>query len=146
MLIKCEGAKCNTLNSGLHKIYFGAGTLTIKLISHVIMDQMLQQTTKRTKNPARIVRRGGPWAALLVSFTSDPSVGDFSPTELGFVAKTVTSLWFTINLLKPLHLDTTKSRRYTAWSHITTNKIKYLWLKKDASNNYVQYTHYHSFE
>lgn len=70
-------------------IYLGGGTFTIKLISHITTDPMTQQTRKKTKNPAKIVRRGGPREALLVSFTSDPSLADFPPLELGFVAETV---------------------------------------------------------
>lgn len=73
-------------------IYFGGGTLTIKPISHVRIDTMTQPTRNNTKKPARIVRRGGPWEALLLSFTYDPSLADFPLPELGFVAVTVHSL------------------------------------------------------
>lgn len=56
------------------------------------MDQMTQQMMRKTMNPAKIVRRGGPWPALLVSFTSDPSLGSFPPLEWWFVAQTANSL------------------------------------------------------
>jgi hypothetical protein len=72
-------------------MFISDGALTIKLINHPKTDTMTQQTRKNTKSPAKIVRRGGPWEALLVSFISDPSLDDFPPPELGFVAETVNS-------------------------------------------------------
>lgn len=92
-------------------VYFGEGTLTIKLINHTTTDPMTQPTRKNTKSPAKIVRRGGPWEALPVSFTSDPSLDDFPPPELGFVAETVNSFRFICNFLEPMHLDNTVSKR-----------------------------------
>lgn len=85
----CHGLKYK--HSITVNIYFGGGKLTIKLNNHTTMDPMNQVMRRKTASPAKIVRNGGPWPALLVSFTSDPSFGDFPPTELGFVAGTLHS-------------------------------------------------------
>lgn len=53
---------------------------------------MTLKTTKNTKKPNKIVRKGGPFEALLVSFTSDPLLDAFPPLELEFVAETVNIL------------------------------------------------------
>lgn len=47
--------------------YFDGGTLVIRLISHIAIDPMTQQTAQKTKTPAKMVANGGPDASLLLS-------------------------------------------------------------------------------
>lgn len=47
----------------------------MRLINHITIDPTIQHTIKKTNNPAKMVRNGGPWAASL-AFPPD-----FFPTE-----------------------------------------------------------------
>lgn len=51
--------------------YLEDGKLKIRLSSHVTMDPMIQNTTRKTTTPAKIVRNGGPWRPSLVAAPSD---------------------------------------------------------------------------
>lgn len=57
--------------------YFNGGTLVIRVISHITIDPMIQQTTQKTKTPTKIVANGGLDASLLFSDPPEGLVLDF---------------------------------------------------------------------
>lgn len=46
-------------------------------MSHVTKDPITQNTAKKTRRPAKMVRIGGPFATSLLLVTSDPSEEPF---------------------------------------------------------------------
>lgn len=84
--------------------YFDGGTLTIMPISHKIMDPTIQDTSKKTKKPAKTVRNGGPWGASLVLIPLDFSLLE-SPEGIEFDADATTNLCLFCNLAVFLNLN-----------------------------------------
>lgn len=76
--------------------YFNGGTLVIRLVSHNTTEHMIQQTTQKTKTPAKMVANGGPDASLLLS---DP------PEELLFDADIGSSLCLSCTRTALLNLN-----------------------------------------
>lgn len=67
-------------------------------MSHVTKDPITQNTAKKTRRPAKMVRIGGPFATSLLLVTSDPS-------EEPFDAYTGCNLCFNNNLTLFLNLS-----------------------------------------
>ena len=56
------------------------------------MDPSIQQMRKKTRNPAKMVRNGGPWAVPPNLVASDSSVMESPPEGLEFEANTPNNL------------------------------------------------------
>lgn len=78
--------------------HFDDGIWKIRLISHTTKDPINQHTAKKTSRPAKMVRKGGPFATSLLLVTSDPS-------EEPFDAYTGCKLCFNSNLTLLLNLS-----------------------------------------
>lgn len=88
-----------------YSIYLESGTLTIRPNSHTMIDPKTQHKREKTRNPAKIVRNGGPWASSLDIVPPDFSSLE-SPSEgLEFEANTVYNLVLDCNLAAFLNLD-----------------------------------------
>lgn len=79
--------------------------MKIRLINQDIIDPTIQTMRKRTKNPAKIVRKGGPWAASLVLVPADFSSVESPPEGLVFDAYTANCLCPVCNLKTSLFLN-----------------------------------------
>lgn len=114
-----------------NQTHFNGGGWTIKPTIHIIMDPMIQHMNAKTKKPATMVRKGGPWAAsaLLVSF--DPS------EALVFEANTVCSLGFTCSLYSFLNLNGRNDKVVCLAKTLTTGRTM-LWFSLCLCRRFLQ--------
>lgn len=68
------------------------------------MDLKNQHTRRKTRNPAKIVRNGGPWAAPL-AMSSDLSLMESPPEGLEFEAGTISNFCLICGLIAFSKLD-----------------------------------------
>lgn len=105
-----------------YSIYLESGTLTIRPNSHMMIDPKTQHTREKTRNPAKIVRNGGPWASSLDIVPPDFSSLE-SPSEgLEFEANTVYNLVLDCNLAAFLNL-----KLRGVWERLLPSLIEWKW-------------------
>lgn len=114
----------STLHSFQHKNkvdeifpYFGRGNETKRLINHIRIDPIIQNTRKRTTSPAKMVRKGGPWGASSLLTPPDLSLMESPSGGLDFDADTACHLSLICNF-KTLFLNL--NTRNKSWQ---TNSI-----------------------
>lgn len=101
---------CDRATIMLH--YFAGISLTTSPISDVKAELIIQIMREKTKNPAKMVRNGGPWASPVAS-----SLMEFPSEEFDAVIEK--DLWLNSNPLVCLNLQ---KRNHTS-IHLSSNVV-----------------------